>query len=309
MIFGAVWIQRDAITDWFRLYGYAPPESISALASANTMTPAGEHLFYINRPEIVAKTGFRDKCSIAEQSIVLGCYHSNQAGIYILKITGDERLDGVMQVTAAHEMLHAAYDRLSASEKEKVDSWLQSYYHDELTDQRVKRTIDGYRKSEPNDVVNEMHSIFGSEIENLPPNLEEYYKRYFENRKAVVAFAADYQGEFTKREAQVAAYDQSLSAQKAIIEANTVDISSRASEINQMRIQLDTLRNNGQFQAYNDGVDDYNTSVRSYNALVAKTRNDITAYNNLVATRNAVALETQQLTSELRGNNLSNISQ
>ena len=140
---------------------------------------------------------------------MLGCYHSGQSGIFVLDVT-DSRLDGVEQVTAAHEMLHAAYDRLSRSERSKVDAMLEDYYKNDLKDQRIVETINAYKKSEPKDVVNEMHSIFATEIASLPAPLEKYYQRYFTDRGQIVANAERYKSEFTSRQEAIVGYDAQL---------------------------------------------------------------------------------------------------
>ena len=179
-----VWalFNQQYLRDEVRLYHYQPPASITALANETTMTPAAQRIFYVNHPVLDDKADFVNACNThQEQTIVLGCYHSDQAGIYVLSVT-DSRLNGVEQVTAAHEMLHAAYDRLSSSDRANVDQMLQQFYDNGLTDSRVRSTIEAYKQTEPNDLVNEMHSIFGTEVANLPAGLETYYQRYFTNR-------------------------------------------------------------------------------------------------------------------------------
>ena len=135
--------QQQAIGDWLRLRGYTPNQEVTALADTDTFTSTSRHLFYINRPEIIPKSEFVGSCNNtkAEQTIVLGCYHGVQNGIFVLRIANDSRLNGVMQVTAAHEMLHAAYDRLSNSERTKVNAMLEDYYHHQLKDARIQKTI------------------------------------------------------------------------------------------------------------------------------------------------------------------------
>ncbi len=59
-----------------------------------------------------------------------------------------------------------------------------------------------------------MHSIFGTEVQTLPPDLETYYSQYFKNRSSVVGLSARYQAEFTSRKDQVAADDARLKSLK-----------------------------------------------------------------------------------------------
>ena len=211
----------------------------------------------------------------------------------------DQRLDGVEQVTAAHEMLHAAYRRLSDSERQRVDAMLTDYYEHGLTDQRIKDTIAAYKQSEPNDVVNEMHSVFGTEVPNLPAPLESYYKQYFTNRQAVTSFTAKYEGEFTSRRDRVAQYDAQLTNLKQQIDAEEAQIDQQKTALDSQAAQLQSLRASGQIAEYNSRVGSYNQAVDAYNVLVQQTKQDINTYNDIVSQRNSLVLETQQLEQEL----------
>jgi hypothetical protein len=303
-----VWLNQQSIADWFRLYGYQPTAEVADLVDAGSFNERAIHLFYINRPEIVAKKDFGKQCSSKqEQTIVLGCYKSVQSGIYVLKITDDARLDGVMEVTAAHEMLHAAYDRLSADERQQVDGWLNDYYRNQLDDERIKQTIESYKKSEPDALENEMHSIFGTEVSDLPPPLEGYYRRYFNDRSQVVRLAETYQAEFTSRKQLVARYDQQLVTLKQLIDQQEDNLRKQLTSLEQESARLQSLRRSN-VDAYNAGVGPYNTSIQRYNQLVEALKAQISQYNALVKKRNAVALEQVQLTKELSGDEINEIS-
>jgi len=289
-----IYFNAQALTDWWQLRGYTPPPTVTSLAGQDAMTAYSKHVFYVNHPNIESSSvQFRKDCSENEQTIVLGCYHSDQRGIYIYDVQ-EPRLAGVEQVTAAHEMLHAAYDRLSGKDKSDVDSMLMDYYKTGLQDQRIKDTIDAYKKTEPNDLVNEMHSIFGTEVANLPTPLEKYYEKYFTNRQVVASFAASYQGEFTSRQDQIKADDAQLDQMKSRIDSQENTLNAQLAQINSDRQRLDSLRSSGQVAQYNAGVTPFNAEVRSYNNGVAALRSDIDAYNQLVQARNAIA---QELTS------------
>jgi hypothetical protein len=298
----------QAIGDWFRQYGYTPTSSVAALAADDTFTTTARHLYVINRPAIFEKSQFAAKCARhQEQTIVLGCYHGYERGIFILQIASDSRLQGVEQVTAAHEMLHAAYDRLTGKERTTVDAMLTDYYRHGLDDERIKATITAYKQSEPNDLVNEMHSIFGTEVAKLPAPLEQYYQRYFSDRQKVVNFAAGYQAEFTRRQQEVAADDARLADLKKTIEANQATLNTQAAQLNSRADHMNQFRSSGQTEAYNAQVASFNAAVNSYNQLVATTKAQIAQYNDLVVKRNALAEEQQQLTSELSGNGVSTL--
>lgn len=303
LLAGIGW-QRQAIADWLKLRGYTPPPAVATLASDDTMTPAARHLFYVNHPDITKGSAFTANCPAgSEKTVVLGCYIGGDQGIYIYAVS-DSRLDGVEQVTAAHEMLHAAYNRLGGNERRHVDNMLLDYYEHGLTDQRVKDTIAAYKKSEPNNVANEMHSVFGTEVADLPSGLETYYRQYFTDRAQVATYTARYQGEFTSRQQQVAAYDAQLKSLKTQIDNSEASLRQQRASLDGQSQQLQTYRNNGQIAAYNAAVPAYNQAIDRYNASLTATKKLINQYNDIVSARNAIALEEQQLASELSANSL-----
>lgn len=298
-VLAAVSTNRQGIQDWIKLRGYTAPASVAQLADSDTMTAYARRVFYVNEPQIDGKDVFGPKCpSGTEQTVVLGCYKGGQSGIILLQVT-DPRLQGVEQVTAAHETLHAIYERLSPSKRQQVDAWLNDYFNHQLRDQTIIDQINSYKQTEPKDLANEMHSIIGSEVGNLPPVLEEYYRQYFADRSVIVGYYNQYQEEFTSRQDKIKQDDAQLSALKAQIDSAEADLKTKEDALASKRNQLDTLRSSGQIQAYNAGVPSYNSSVNAYNAEVVGLRNLIDQYNNLVDERNSIALETQQLTSEI----------
>lgn len=288
-----VYLNAQALSDWWQLRGYTPSAAVTALASEDTMTPYARHVFYVNHPDLESNAAqFRSDCNETEQTIVLGCYHSDQRGIFVYDVH-DPRLAGVQQVTAAHEMLHAAYDRLSGQDRHNVDIMMQSYYSS-VTDQRIIDTINDYKKTEPNDVVNEMHSIFGTEVADLPAPLEHYYAKYFTNRQAIAAYANSYQAEFTGREDQIKADDAQLAVLRTRIQDEESSLQAQSSKIDADRSRLDSERSSGDVAGYNAGVAPFNREVDAYNAGVQSLKGDIASYNQLVEARNAIA---QELTS------------
>jgi hypothetical protein len=297
-----VLVNHQSIEDYLRLRHYDAPPVISQLATQDTMTAYARKVFYVNSPTIEDKAVFSQNCPNdgGEKTIVLGCYHSNQQGIFLLNVT-DNRLNGVEQVTAAHETLHAIYDRLSSKERATVDAMLLNYYDHDLTDPRIKQTIAAYKQSEPNDVVNEMHSVFGTEVPNLPPALENYYKKYFTNRAAITAYAATYQSEFITRQTEVAQDDAQLNIMKTSINDQQSDLTNKLAAITTQQTKLQQEKNSGDITDYNAGVPNYNSLIVAYNSEVTSLQALINQYNTLVNTRNSVALQEQQLQNDLAG--------
>jgi hypothetical protein len=284
-----------ALIDWARLQGYTPPADIVALADDTAMTDRARHLFYINHPTLENKVAFREKCpEYDNQTIVIGCYHGGQRGIHILAVD-DERLAGVEEVTAAHEMLHSAYERLSRGERQRIDSLLQNYADTQLKHERIIEALKGYETSEPGQHHNEMHSIFGTEIAELPTELETYYEQYFTSRQAVVGFAEQYQAAFTSRQATIKSYDERLRTMNSQIQANLQSLQGQEASIETARQRLDAFQAADDINTYNAGVAPFNAQVNAYNALLEETKALIERHNALVEERNSIAAQTVEL--------------
>jgi hypothetical protein len=259
------------------------------------MTRFGQKLFYIYNPQIEVAEKFNSDCTIAEQSIVLGCYNGN--GIYVFDVK-DTRLAGVHEVTAAHEMLHAGYDRLSSSERARVDV-LTAKAFAKITDQRLVAVIASYKARDPNIVPNELHSILGTEVRNLSPELETYYKKYFSNRLAVVTLSEKYEQVFTDDKVKVDQYDAELSGIKVHIDQLEADLNVRAASLSLDKAELDRLAGQNSVAEYNQRVPAYNSGVSSYNADLRSYKDLIATYNQKVAERNALTIEQNSLIKSL----------
>lgn len=290
-----LWYGRQDISDWVVLRNYSPSAEVVALAESTTMSDYGRRIFYVNHPYIAPADTINAECG-HESSIVIGCF-TFSGGIYIYNIT-DPRLNGVKEVTAAHEMLHAAYVRLSDKQRQEVDNLTELAYA-KVTDQHIKDNVENYRKQDPSVLPNELHSILATEVSDLPPKLEEYYKKYFINRLAVVAFSDHYQAEFNSREQKVADYDKQLAELKNLVEQARVNLTDKYGTLIKERARLDGLLKNNQISEYNQDVPNFNASVGQYNNLVKQTDLQITDYNNLVFERNQIAIEVKDLAKSI----------
>lgn len=278
-------IKQQALIDWYKLRNYQPAPAVASLADNSSMNDKGRKLFYVYDPQIVSsKDSFRASCKQGEQTIVLGCYVSNDK-IYVYDVA-DDRLKGIQEVTAAHEMLHAAYDRLSDKEKDRVNNLLSTAYAN-ITNERIRKNVEQYRQRDPSIVTNELHSILGSEVPDLSADLEKYYANYFVDRSKVVALSQQYEAEFIAHEEQVEGYDAQLQAFKATIDAQENRLVQLEEQLNERRETLDRTS-----QA---SVDSYNSLVSSYNNIVESLRENIEEYNAIVATRNREAEVWQSL--------------
>lgn len=222
VIFGAILIfqNRQLIQDQLVASRYQPNPEMVAVIERIAPTDKGRFLIHASQAELLPRESFNTACraASAEETAVLGCYVANR--IYLFDID-DENLDGIKEVTAAHEMLHAAYQRLSVSEREHIDALLdeQSFGQDE---ERINELLAQYAESEPGERLNELHSILGSELSVLSPELEAYYAQYFQDRSKLVALADKYQSVF----ADLKARQESIAANLETI-ADEIDRAGR----------------------------------------------------------------------------------
>ena len=295
LIAGGVIFKQREILDWWTLRNYQVPVAISNIANDTTMSNYGRKLFYVNKPQLQNKVAFYKSCEEGETTVVLGCYKPKQ-GIFILDVN-DERLDGIEQVTAAHEMLHVAYDRLDSTEKQEIGSKLTSLYAT-LNDEQLQSKIEIYKKSGA-DIANELHSILGTEQQSLNPELESYYKKYFNDRKSVVAFSQKYQAVFNERKNKLKQLDAQLAEIEAKVKTNNIELDRQQATINAEARRLDLLLQQNKIDEYNSGVIAYNKTIAPFKALVAETKQLIADYKAILEERNRVAAEAQELNKAL----------
>jgi hypothetical protein len=293
----------QAIGDWWSLRGYAPADPVVKLADEDTMTDKARHLFYVNHPELVSdKVKFRAACPLSEQTIVLGCYYhiegSFREGITVFDVT-DARLSGVEEVTSAHEMLHAAYDRLSTNDKKRINNLLVDYYNNSLHDERIEATIESYKKTEPKDVVNEMHSVFGTEVGDLPAPLEDYYKQYFTDRHAITNFSNQYESVFAQNKAQLDNLKVQIDQLKSQLTADKNTIENEQNTLAAESNRMQGLLSSGKNQQYNAAVDPYNRRVASLRYLISSYNSNINRINVLVEQYNGLAYAQESLYSSI----------
>ncbi len=288
-------LNRQFVIDQLTVWQYTPSDTISQLANRATIHDKGLFYFYASEPSVEGTQKFNSQCDRKEPtSAILGCYSAER--IYIYDVT-DPRLDGIREVTASHEMLHAVFERLSEKEKQYLGTLLEAEYA-KSHNAELQTRMEYYARAQPGDRINELHSIIGTEIASLGPELETHYKQYFSDRQKVVALHATYQKVFDDLSAQsdtlgaevsrlregISAEITTYNAEAARLEADiaalraregTVDRTS-ASQVNAYNADRQALINradslNGQKVAIDTKTTEFNTKVKAYNDLVVRS--------------------------------------
>lgn len=295
---GWIFFNRQYVIDQIRLAGYRPPQEVRALAEATTMQGEGERYFYATRPLINGREEFNRHCSDrGEQTLVLGCY--NGLDIYIFNVE-DERLRGVEEVTAAHEMLHAAYDRLGRRERERVDGLVRAEV-DKLGDPRLVELVKLYNTTDPGALLNEMHSIIATEVRDISPELEEHYRRYFADRKKVVALSEGYEKVFTDLKNQQDALSGELDRLNGEIRTRTQRLNGDIQRLNADIEAFNRRADSGDFSSQAEFRQERDRLVERQTALSAERR----AINALISRFNTIRQQLAELNLQAQSLNRS----
>jgi hypothetical protein len=219
-------------------------------------------------PQIKSKADFNAACTPQGQMIELGCYISGMPDhIYVMQIQ-DPSVQKVMDVTAAHEFLHAAYTRLTPKKQEEVNTMLARQLP-LIKDENLQKRLEGYAKTEPGQQNNELNSIFGTEYSKLTPELETYYAQYFKNRGMIVAWNT--------------ANTTYINGKEAALKKDKAQIQADKDKLDVLEARMNTYISQGDIALYNALVPSQNAQVRQINAEIKTYNADIASYNDLIA--------------------------
>lgn len=170
-------LNRTAIGDVVFSATHIPTARTLEIASAASLTPAGAKLLERTNPQFEDAAEITNDCGPHR----LGCL-SGHGQSFILD---EPAKPHQTVVTAAHEMLHLAYERLTDAKKAELAPLIDqaiaahaSAISDELSSQ-----------TDTSDRRDEAHSLLGTEYGQLPAELESYYATYFTTRKNVLSAA------------------------------------------------------------------------------------------------------------------------
>lgn len=193
----AVWGlgQSFAVRDFFAGLGFSPSAQMAELVAGLELTPAGERILKATQPALEGKESFNEHCDSHETELsLLGCY--TEGKIYVYEIT-EEKLAASNKVTLAHELLHAAWERMSASEQEEIRGLLAEVRRE--NEEWFLAELEAYAEQEQTE---EVWTRAGTKLRRLPERLEEKYAKYFKNRLKIVGFYDAYQAPFRELRAR-----------------------------------------------------------------------------------------------------------
>lgn len=292
-----------------------PSAQVERLAQATTMTPLAQRLFYRQEPMIAPPEVFWEQCKVPHGTIVLGCYLGEGRGskIVIQHVT-DQRFAGTMEVTAAHEMLHAAYDRLEPRLRESIFEQLH-VVRSQVNNPRLLSLLQDYEAQGRERYGHELYAHLGTELEDFGnPALEAHFQRYFRDRHQVVALAeqslqvvAKYEQQadvlaveigqleeqlistyagLEKAEARLAQLSEGLIQQQEKLRQSWAAMGSAPSQAKAKSLEAQAkarqLALAREARNYNHQVRQLNKSAARFNRMLKDYQQKVEAYNQLV---------------------------
>lgn len=231
-------INRQLVTDSISGYMFSPSEEIKAIESNIDFTDNGRRIFYATKPSMLDAAEFNDKCPRRESgSPIIGCYSTGD-NLYIYKIS-DPRLSGIEEITAAHETLHAVWNRMSSREKAELSDLLKDAYS-KIDDDDLTARMDYYERAQPGEHYNELHSILGTEYSNLSADLESHYAKYFKDRDALLSYHSNYNSYYSELKSKSDSLVSELTELASKIESNK---SGYSNDANQLSVDIENFNN------------------------------------------------------------------
>ncbi|MGV8895664.1 MAG: hypothetical protein ACOH10_05510 [Rhodoglobus sp.] len=299
-----VWVltHQQRVSDQFTVWQFEPTATLAAYADRVTMTDEGRFLFYASRPSIESTSSFDRHCASHLEDVgILGCYVHGDRKIFLFDVT-DDRLDGIEEVVAAHEMLHAAWDRMSDADREVITPLLEAEATKRADNAAFATTMEYYATAEPGERVNELHSIVGTEFSDISPELEKYYATFFSNREAVVQLHITSDAVFTERQAAIADILDQITALKTSIDGDYTSYNTGYDTLNSDITSFNALADEGghftqkQFDAERDALV---TRQAELDALYTSIADRVTQYDDLVAQLDALNAEVTELNESI----------
>ncbi len=220
-------LQVQTVQDWIATLSYRPDEDTAALEEALELTGAGARLWAATWPVVEEAESFNAHCDSFDEDVsVLGCYAPDEDKIYIYEIAKDE-LEDAMRTTAAHELLHANWARMSNGAKKRVEELLNEVYA--ANQAWFDEELEAYEEAER---LEEMYTRAGTKLNDLPEKLEQHYAEIFTNRAAVVKYYENYQEVFDEIQEKMDTLNTKMTQLSREIETGRTDYHARSDNYN-----------------------------------------------------------------------------
>lgn len=291
-------LNREFLWDYYRALSYVPSSEMVEIREKIELTENGEFIFNVSQPVLDDRDNFNEHCkAVIGETAVLGCYTNDT--IYVYNIDSAE-LAGIREVTVAHELLHAVYAQMDEAEKANLQSSLEQVYKSNTA--ILEDDLSLYSEAEREE---EIYVRVGTEIANLPENLEQHYATIFENQDKIVAYYNSYdavfknlKAELNSLTAEIESLSEQIESQKATYEAQVAQLTNEVAEFNNCA-QTAGCFSEAEFYSRRAELLNWQGALEnSYNEIT----NLINTYNVKIDAYNAGVLQGQKLNAMINSN-------
>lgn len=281
---GYILVSSDFVQDTWRGWQYDESVEVGLVRKEIELTDTGERIFLATSPALESAESFNEHCENQRVDVsLLGCYTDGRMYIYDVR---SEELTDVKKVTAAHELLHAAWVRMNRREQENVTKMLEDFAQE--NEDWVNGELEFYNEDEK---MEELYTRVATKVREVPDELEEHYRKYFANRLKIVEFYENYQAPFNELrqkcldlKEKTDTLSAEISEERSEYERNFADLKSRVDEFNRCAETMGCFTSEEVFLARrkvleNDGVklqqarEKLNTKIDDYNEMVMEYEN------------------------------------
>lgn len=290
---GLAFMHRQTISDHFAARSFTPSPEVAELVDSMALTEAGERVFMASKPTLDGSQHFNDQCAAvdhSEQGHVLGCFSGEK--IHLFEVA-DERLQGVVEVTAAHELLHAIYQRMGAAERDAFSKRLNVAYEELAAESpELKERMAVYDHLSQASFSNELHSVLGTEVQELPQWLENHYAVWFEDRDLLLDHFESYHAVFTELRDRAEELQEQMLALRDDVEQRNAEYEAAVAQFN---ADADDFQKRNEAYEFSDDPDAFQRIYDELEARRQKLQADLAALQADIAHYEEMRKELQQL--------------
>ena len=284
------------ISDFIVGMHYQPSSEMAQIRTDLELTGKGTSIFNASQPELMERVNFNQKCrEVENEAAILGCYTEGQIYVYDVSL---EELAGIRELATAHELLHAVYARMSQDERAKLTDSLAQVLEEnkDLLGAEIESYSDEQRQEE-------LYVRAGTEIRDLPADLEAHYAEIFANQDKIADFYESYIAVFRGIErklkslfAEIQSLQNEIGAKTSEYESGVASLNARIAEFNECAKTLNCFASVAVFNSQRAGLLNEQQNLKAayteISALVSK-------YNALVNEYNENVLHGQTLNMEI----------
>lgn len=292
-------LNREWIYDWYRGVSYNPSTEMLRIRNKLELTGDGEFLFNATQPVLSEAKEFNQQCRQDDDEVaILGCY--NDGNIYVYNIVAEE-LNGIRELTTAHELLHARWERMSEEKRRELVEPLTRVF--DANQELLGDEINQYDISEKQE---ELYVRAGTEVKNLPENLEKHFAEIFSDQDKIVDFYESYVTVFCEIKDRMAKLMDEMEDLKEEIGVRTAEYEKQALQLEADIVSFNSCAEvEGCFGSNREFYDRRSQILNRQEELVRmndEINEMINEYNEMVDAYNADVTESHKMQDMINSN-------